>query len=48
MAFIKRRRIHHGTIDRTEIILSAVMTGKDIEIACKEYNARVIEMPDHL
>ncbi len=41
-AFLKKRNITHGKVNATDIILSAVLTGKDIEVACKDFNAKVI------
>ena len=41
--FIRRRKITHGKIDTTDVTLTAVLNEKDIEIACKDYHARVVE-----
>ena len=41
--FIRRRGITHAKIDTTDVTLTAVMSAKDIEIACKEYKARVVK-----
>jgi 1-deoxy-D-xylulose 5-phosphate reductoisomerase len=43
-AFIKRRKITHGRINTTDVTLTAVLSAKDIEIACKEYHATVVVM----
>lgn len=42
--FVRRRKITHVKIDNTDVTLTAVLNEKDIEIACKEYNARVVKM----
>lgn len=41
-AFIKRRKIFNGKIDTTDVTLTALLNAKDVEIACKEYHAKVI------
>jgi hypothetical protein len=40
--FIKRRKISNWRIDTTDVTLTAVLNGKDIEIACKDYHAKLI------
>lgn len=40
--FIKRRKITNWRIDPTDVVLTAVLNEKDIEIACKEYHAKLI------
>jgi hypothetical protein len=44
-AFIRKRNITHGKVNTTDIILTAVLTAKDIEVACKDYNAKVVGEP---
>jgi hypothetical protein len=41
-AFLRKRNITHGKINPTDIILTAVLTDKDIVVACKDYNAKVV------
>lgn len=41
--FVKRRGITNAKIDTTDVILIAVLSAKDIEIACKEYKARIVK-----
>jgi hypothetical protein len=41
-AFLKRRKITNWRIDTTDVTLLAVLNDKDIEIACKDYHAKVI------
>lgn len=40
--FIKRRKIGNWKIDTTDVILLAVLSEKDIEIACRDHQAKVI------
>lgn len=41
-SFLQKRNITHGKVNATDIILTAVITEKDIEVACKDYNAKVV------
>lgn len=44
-AFLRKRNITHGKINPTDIILTAVLTDKDIVVACKDYSARLVGKP---
>jgi len=41
-AFIRRRKIFNARIDTTDVTLTAVLNAKDVEIACRDYHAKVI------
>jgi hypothetical protein len=40
--FIKRRKVSNWKIDTTDVTLIAVLNEKDIEIACRDHQAKVI------
>lgn len=44
-AFLRKRNITHGKINTTDIVLTAVLNDKDIAVACKDYNAKMVGRP---